>query len=363
LNGYSYSDTTTSQNNIFNKGDILFGKLRPNLKKSIKADFDGCCSGEILVIKTISSELSQSFLQFIFQDERIYNFCESLVAGTKMPRVSWTDLSKFEVTLPSVNEQKKIAEILTSVDRVIELTSMEIDKLKDLKKGMMQELLTKGIGHSKFKDSPVGRIPESWGCLKLGELAAFRNGLNYNASNAGTGIKVISVGDFKDFDHPKYESVSEINPKGIVSLDDLLKENDFLFVRSNGNRQLIGRSMMIKELNGIKVSFSGFVIRCRINNFSQVMPDFMKNIFKSGLIRDAISDEGAGTNISNLNQQILSNLDIVVPPAAEQIEITKLLDGLNLNLNLKECYRSKVELLKKSLMNDLLTGKIRVKCA
>ena len=66
------------------------------------------------------------------------------------------------ITLPPLPEQKKIAAILTSVDTVIEKTQAQINKLKDLKTGMMQELLTKGIGHTEFKDSPVGRIPVEW---------------------------------------------------------------------------------------------------------------------------------------------------------------------------------------------------------
>ena len=68
-------------------------------------------------------------------------------------------------------EQQKIASILTSVDEVIEKTEAQISKLQDLKKGMMQELLTKGIGHTEFKDSPVGRIPKGWEVVKLGRFS------------------------------------------------------------------------------------------------------------------------------------------------------------------------------------------------
>jgi type I restriction enzyme S subunit len=71
---------------------------------------------------------------------------------------------------PPLNEQTKIAEIITSVDDVIELTEKEIEKLQMLKKGMMQDLLTKGIGQTKFKDSPVGQIPEGWEVLELGQV-------------------------------------------------------------------------------------------------------------------------------------------------------------------------------------------------
>ena len=69
---------------------------------------------------------------------------------------------KLQFNFPPLPEQKKIASILTSVDEVIENTQKQIDKLQDLKKATMNELLTKGIGHTEFKDSELGRIPKSW---------------------------------------------------------------------------------------------------------------------------------------------------------------------------------------------------------
>src|SRR5690606_10189467 len=76
--------------------------------------------------------------------------------------------------LPPLPEQQKIASILSSVDDVIEKTRAQIDKLKDLKTGMMQELLTKGIGHTEFKDSPVGPIPSKWEVHRIGDLLTER---------------------------------------------------------------------------------------------------------------------------------------------------------------------------------------------
>jgi type I restriction enzyme S subunit len=78
---------------------------------------------------------------------------------------------KTEFLLPPLPEQKKIASILTSVDEVIENTQKQIDKLQDLKKATMNELLTKGIGHTEFKDSELGRIPKSWEVKRLDEVA------------------------------------------------------------------------------------------------------------------------------------------------------------------------------------------------
>jgi type I restriction enzyme S subunit len=110
----------------------------------------------------------------------------------------------------------------------------------------------------------------------------------------------------------KYDEVEEINPNGVVREADYLEDGDILFVRSNGNRDLIGRSLFIKKLPE-RMSHSGFTIRLRFTS-DQVFPLFYVYLFKSSLIRAVLSVYGGGTNISNLNQQILKKLDVPVPP-------------------------------------------------
>jgi type I restriction enzyme S subunit len=361
-------DSIESNKTIFKGKSLLISKLNPRIPRIWLVDneySEKCiCSTEFIVLNNINSQFELQYFKYLLQSGDVCFYLESIATGStnSHKRFRPDDLFEFEIQTPSLNEQKKIAKILTSVDRVIELTTLEIDKLKDLKKGMMLELFTKGIGHTKFKDSFVGKIPESWEVVKLGEISIFRNGLNFNSSSTGVGVKVVGVGDFKDYDYPKLDSLSEINPDGVVSTDDYLKENDFIFVRSNGNRQLIGRSMMIKNIRDEKVSFSGFVIRCRLIDKENVFPDFIKHILKSGVIRTAISDEGAGTNISNLNQQILSALNIVLPPRDEQLEISRLLESTNTRIETRKKYLTSLEFMKKGLMNDLLMGKVRVGC-
>ncbi|MDA8627930.1 restriction endonuclease subunit S, partial [Pseudomonadales bacterium] len=145
----------------FYKGDTLFGKLRPYLRKVAYPDFDGICSTDILALSPGKNTDAEFLFYICSSDEFIANAVESS-AGNIMPRASWGDLVGFPILYPPLPEQKKIASILTSVDEVIENTQKQINKLQDLKKATMNELLTKGIGHTEFKDSELGRIPKSW---------------------------------------------------------------------------------------------------------------------------------------------------------------------------------------------------------
>jgi type I restriction enzyme S subunit len=167
-----------------------------------------------------------------------------------------------------------------------------------------------------------------WEYSKLEEIAEFRNGVNFTSDSFGRGIKVINVADFKDKMYPDYEDLGELDSEGKWSKECFLKENDIVFVRSNGNKNLIGRSIFIKDLpQNIRVTYSAFCIRLRFNNLKNISPEFYLYLFKSPIFRGILSQFGNGTNISNLNQDILNNMAIPRPSLLEQRKIASILSS------------------------------------
>ncbi|MBX3394288.1 MAG: restriction endonuclease subunit S [Phycisphaerae bacterium] len=164
----------------------------------------------------------------------------------------------------------------------------------------------------------------SWPTKPLGELATFRNGLNYTKANFGRGIKVINVKDFQSFAQPEYDTLDEIDPAGLVDDDDILRHGDIVFVRSNGNRELVGRSLLINEPPE-PIAFSAFAIRARFTDCSSV-PHFYAHFFRSPEFRRRLSLQGAGTNICNLNQTILRHISVPAPPPDIQVEVSAVLN-------------------------------------
>ncbi|MBD2295255.1 restriction endonuclease subunit S [Anabaena sphaerica FACHB-251] len=154
----------------------------------------------------------------------------------------------------------------------------------------------------------------AWESVNLGSMAEFRNGINYTKDNFGKGIKVINVKDFKNDNIASFNSLDEVEPTGIIKEQDLLQKNDIIFVRSNGNRELIGRSLFIADIKE-QVAHSAFTIKLRFKS-KKVVPRFYAYLFRSSLMRQTLSAQGNGTNISNLNQGILSNLEVPLPPIA-----------------------------------------------
>lgn len=141
LLGYTYTDRQISIKNTFKAGHILFGKLRPYLRKYWLASFDGMCSSEIWVLQHQRKIVRNMFLFYLIQSSVFIQAC-AVTSGTKMPRADWAFVSEIPFQIPSLTNQQKIASVLSTCDQEIQLLKTQLDALKRQKKGLMQQLLT-----------------------------------------------------------------------------------------------------------------------------------------------------------------------------------------------------------------------------
>lgn len=126
---------------VFCKGNVLYGKLRPNLRKSYLCDFDGVCSTEIWVLQAQTSVCCSEYLAQLVQTER-FVAAACITSGSKMPRADWGYVSEIPFEVPTVPEQNLIAAVLGAADGEIGLLEKKLAALRELKKGLMQKLLT-----------------------------------------------------------------------------------------------------------------------------------------------------------------------------------------------------------------------------
>lgn len=164
-----------------------------------------------------------------------------------------------------------------------------------------------------------------WEKVKLGDIATFSNGINFNKTAYAKGIKLIGVSNFGDRFYPDYSQLQEVK-KDIVRLEDCLRNGDIVFVRSNGNKELVGRCMLVKNLTE-RVTYSGFCIRARLNDTDRYDPVYFTYYFKSKAFRRAVSGTAVGANIQNLSQARLSNHDCNVPDIETQHRIADILSA------------------------------------
>lgn len=322
----------------FDADNVLYSKLRPNLNKVVLPNQQGFATSEMLPLKPDKSVLCKEYLAAYLRSDSFVAWAVSKTAGAKMPRLSTNVLLEKEIPLPPLDEQRRIAAVLDKVSGLIAKRREQLDKLDELVKARFVEM---------FGD-PVSN-PKGWNIIRLSELGDCKNGMNFHTDDSGVEIHCLGVGDFKNL-----SSISDTAKLPIITLNEmptndyLLKNGDIVFVRSNGNKALVGRSVIVYP-DDTPTTFSGFCIRFRIQN-PIILPQYLLSVLKTASMRKQMT--GRGANIQNLNQKILSELKIPVSPLPyqeEYIDFTIKIDKSKLTIQQS---LDKLEVLKKALMQQ-----------
>lgn len=212
---------------------------------------------------------------------------------------------------------------------------------------------------SGYKPSPLGPIPEDWEVKRLGEIGSFKNGLNFTPNEDGFSYHFLGVGDFQDKTDIHANELNQIRLENELDKDYHLKDDDLVFVRSNGSKSLVGRCIII-HADHVKATYSGFCIRFRTTS-EETSTQYIKHIIDAGYLQRFLQYEGRGTNITNLNQEILGRLTFPLPNLKEQQNILNVLSLWDTAIAKQTALIEQLTLRKRGLMQQLLTGKKRLK--
>ncbi|MFA0630705.1 restriction endonuclease subunit S [Vibrio sp. 10N.222.49.A3] len=288
-----------------------------------------------------------------------YDELRGVSGGSGRAGLNLTIINEQELLLPPLPEQKKIAAILTSVDDVIEKTQAQIDKLKDLKTGMMQELLTRGVGvdgkpHTEFKDSPMGRIPKGWNCCLLDKVAKRGSGHTPDKKKPeywNDGIKWVSLTDSSKLDKLYIsETAKKISQLGIENSSATLHPKGTVVMARDAG---VGKSAIMTSSMAVSQHFMAWVCGEKLDNyFLYYLLQHWKPQF------EAIA---MGSTIKTIGLPYFKKLQIPVPSVEEQRVISGALNSVDNKMFALERKHKQLTSTKKALMQDLLTGKVRVK--
>lgn len=342
LLGFGESQSVTSAKNVFEPGDVLFGKLRPNLRKYWKADRRGICSTDILVLRG-KQGLESDYLFAVVQSEPFLAFAENDAAGTKMPRTSWKRLETIELPIPPLNEQHRIAEILSSVDTSIQATQAVIEQAERVKRGLMEELLTGGLGSEAIER---GEVPEGWKSSSIGTLTELQNGYGFKSKDwAQDGLPIIRIqnlnggGDFNYF-NGKYDEKY------------LVQKGDLLFCWSGSRGTSFGARYWTQE----KGLLNQHIFKC-------IPKDGVEKAFLYYLLdwmTVAIEKEAhGGAGLAHIKKSEMVAFSCCVPSVSEQRRIAEVLSHFDDFIAGQKSIVEQQNLTKRGLMDDLLTGKVR----
>lgn len=226
--------------------------------------------------------------------------------GATMKHIVKRDFDATEIPYPSKHEQIEIANNLKRIENIIELRSHELQLLDELIKARFVEMFGDPVQNEK-----------GWKTKPLLDMGNCKNGMNFHYDDCGVEINCLGVGDFKDLSViENTEILPMVSLNEMPSEEYLLKDDDIVFVRSNGNKELVGRSLAVYP-GDVPTAFSGFCIRYRKHDDEVTVP-YLLRVLKAESIR--LKMAGRGANIQNLNQQILETLIIPVPPKELQLE-------------------------------------------
>lgn len=358
IESFGCSSDTKSTKTIFEASDVLFGKLRPYLRKVVLPEQSGVCSTDIFAIRPTKSVISE-FLYAVMADERTIQFAVNHSRGTKMPRTSWKELAKLPILLPPLPEQKKIAAILSSVDEAIEATEAVIEQTRTVKQGLLQELLTRGIGHSEFKKTPIGEIPKSWEVISLENAGLWHSGGTPTRSNELFWDGHIPWISPKDMKTSKLESsIEKITSAAVNEGRARLYPPGTILIVVRG--MILAHSAPVGVLT-VEAAFNQDIKGVIPND--KLIPEFLTYWleFQKTNILKLVAESTHGTK--RIPTSSLQQLPVIVPPLDEQRRIVARVNSVDETSDTNQKLKTSLKNLKKGLLQDLLTGKVRVKSA
>jgi len=275
----------------------------------------GCIHDGWLVLSGNPDKVNSDYFYYLLGSDTLKQRFSELAAGAVVKNLNTELVKSVEVPLPPLAEQKRIAAILDKADAIRRKRQQAIQLADDFLRAVFLQM---------FGD-PVTN-PKGWDTTFLPEHGSLKNGLNFEKGEFGNSLCYLGVGDFKSL-----STINDLTSLGTVELNELpardylLENGDLVFVRSNGNKALVGRCITVYP-GGKPLTFSGFCIRYRLES-SSFESEYLNYLFRAPSMKLAMLKGGQGANIQNINQQTLSALELPLAPIGLQKKFSKIVEN------------------------------------
>lgn len=335
------------------KGDFLFARSGAIGRYGIvESEEYPAVFASYLIRFRFNPNIVNRFFGYFFESYLCGNQLRGITQGNANVNINAENIKSLKFPFAPFEEQQKIAEILSTVDDKIEVINQQIIETQELKKGLIQRLLTKGIGHSEFKDSPLGMIPKSWEIVEVQKISKVIDSLHKTPVFSEKGYPMVRVGDIN---------------KDILSLKNCLKVSEKVLNDFNKNHQpqkgdilmtrvgSFGKTILV-DTKEIFCIGQNTVVITKMDN-----PQFLYQMFNSCQVQKQFKTLTNGSSQPSLSLKDIRHLKILFPPKKEQEEISKILSTIEQKYFVLIEKKGYYQELKQALMQQLLTGRIRVK--
>jgi restriction endonuclease S subunit len=333
-------------------GQIIFGKRRAYQRKVAVSHFDGICSAHAMVLEANIETTAPGFLGFFMQSDLFFDTALAISEGSLSPTIKWKTLAAQQFPLPPRARQQEMVELFQALEEAIAATEESLAAAEELKRALLRELLTRGIGHSEFKQTEIGPVPVAWEVVRLKKVFhRVQYGLSIAASTEGT-YPILRMMNLVD----GYVVENDLK---YIELDDdelekyRLREGDILFNRTN-SLDLVGK-VGIYQLSGTHV-FASYLLRLDVDR-EMAIPAFINYYLNLSTVQAELRTMATpGVSQANINPTSLQSIYVPIPDLDEQQHIVKALTTADEQIESLRTHKTHLASLKAQAINRLLTG-------
>lgn len=359
-NDYNYYKGSIEKMVVVHRGDLLFawsGSKGTSFGAYIWKHSTAVLNQHIFKVSNISHRVNKDFIFFWlkYATAKIENNSHG---SAGLVHITKKELEKYYFPMPKLLEQQCIAAILSSVDDLLESSRRVVEQVREVRRGVMQQLLTRGIPgwHTEFKESKFGKIPCDWKIKTLDEVTRIVTDMDHKMPRTTShGAILVSVTDFTEYGID-FESAKRISYEDYTRLSRKckLERGDFLFTRYG----TIGEVRIIESKESIIASYSIAMIK---PDDEKMYRKFLYFFLKSDIVKDQANLHTVQSAQPDLGLKHIKKIQIFSPPLEEQQRIVTILESFDARIRAETERIKALEGLKKGLMQQLLMGQLRVK--
>jgi type I restriction enzyme S subunit len=333
----------TTFTRVFYKGQVLFGKRRAYQRKAAIAEFDGICSGDILVFKANEMYVVSELLPFIVQSDKFFDYAIKTSAGSLSPRTKFKDLAKLKFKLPPLDEQKRLAGLLWSVDEVIKAYRKTVGLLRMSLQVFMDDLIKEPDENS----------------AKLRDFVMIEKGLTYSSNDYGDekiGEILINLKCFVKFGGFNKDGIKFY--KGEYEDKYILENNDLIIANTDVTRNgdVVGYPVIVPDFGNRVVLFTMDVSRLKIKNKDQMTAGYLFYLLRTRWAHWYMYSHSSGTTVLHLNVNSVNELPIPKVNIIVQKNIVNKLKAIEKNIEKYQNLAETANHIQKQIINQLFGG-------
>jgi len=334
----------TTFTRIFRKGQVLFGKRRAYQRKAALAEFDGICSGDILVFEANEKYVVSELLLFIVQSDKFFDYAIKTSAGSLSPRTKFKDLAKYLFKLPPLDEQKRLADLLWSVDETIKAYRKILESLRMSLQVFMDDLIKEPRENS----------------IRLGDFVLIEKGLTYSSNDYGDEKKgeiLINLKCFEKFGGFNKDGIKffkgEYEGKYILEKDDLIIANTDI----TRNGDVVGYPVLVPDFRNRVILFTMDVSRLKIKNNDRIVAGYLFYLLRTRWAHWYMYSHSSGTTVLHLNVNSVNELPVPKVNIAVQRKIVNKLRSIEVNIERYQNLEKLAGKIQKQIINQIFEGK------